>query len=339
MRRDRWTDELLFEVARMRYEEGLTPAQIGAKIGRVAATVRKMVKEAEKRNIVQTIVIPSLPQGHEALRQEVREWFDLQEVGLVPGREDLMKDPCPEEKQRDREALVMLIARAAARYLEDHLDEGDVLAVPWGRMLSYISRQLRPSRARTGLVVVPMEGAMGVEAHRVAWSFEANAIASQVAAALGGRAWQLPAPAAADPQCYEDIVQHPLVHKALEKLQQASVAVVPIAPVDPENSTVVRMELLRQDQVERLRERGAVGEIASHWWFNEAGEPLTDEGSCPIGLGLDGLRRMVDQDERVIAVVGASEQRLKPLWVALRSALVNTLITDHVTAERLLELG
>jgi DNA-binding transcriptional regulator LsrR (DeoR family) len=143
----------------------------------------------------------------------------------------------------------------------------------------------------------------------------------------------------AEPDSYGVLVHHPLVHEAVKKLREATTAVVPIAPVDPEDSTVVRMGLLSRVQVEKLQAQGAVGEIASHWWFDKRGNPLNEEGSHPIGLGLEGLQAMVERGRRVMAVVGASERRIPPLWVALQAGFVNTLITDHLTAERLLALG
>lgn len=332
---DRWTDQQLFEVARMYCEEGLTPLEVSARLGKSASNVRKMLKKAKERGIIKNLVVSPAPANDfRALAQRVRGWFELKDVCLVPGRENLMEDPGPHEK----EILVFSIAQAAARYLEDHLEDGDILAVPWGRMLSYISRQLRPQRSLPNLVVVPMVGVMGVEEDPVGWSFEANTIAAQIAASFGGRAWQLPAPAVADHSCYRELQRHPLVSKVLAKLVEATVAVVSIAPVDPENSTVVRMGLLSKERVERFIKNGAVGEIASHWWFDRQGRSLTDEESYPIGLGLEGLRAMVKKNCRVIAVVGASMQRIEPLWVALQRGLVNILITDSVTAQRLLEI-
>lgn len=316
--------------------KGLTPVQIAEIIDRHPATARKMLQRAEELGIVRSIVVPRAPKELEALRQQVRDRFYLRDVHLVAGREDLMKDPCPPEKQADREALVMLIARAAARYLEENLREDDILGVPWGRMLSYITRQLQPTQALPSLIVVPMEGVMGVEADPVGWSFEANTIAAQIAAAFGGRAWQLPAPAVANPQCYKALIKHPLVSRALEKLQQATVAIVPIAPVDPRDSTVARMGLLERRKVEELKAQGATGEIASHWGFDVEGNPLIDKDTRPIGLGLEGLRQMVEREDQVIAVVGASKARIEPLWVALQQGFVNTLVTDSITAEHLL---
>ena len=75
-----------------------------------------------------------------------------------------------------------------------------------------------------------------------------------------------------------------------------------------------------------------MGEIASHWWFDRYGSIVEEEEHHAIGLGLDGLSRMVTRRAKVIAVVGASRDRISPLKVALDHGLVNTLITDHITA-------
>jgi deoxyribonucleoside regulator len=336
MARTRWTDKLLHEVAYMHHTLGYPILKIADLLKKDRTVVGRMLKAAKQREIVRTFVIPPIPAKElSALGNEVRRWFDLEDVVLVPGREDLMADPGPKEK----EALVYEIALTAARYLQDHLRDGEVLAIPWGRMTSYIAKMLRPERPLPNLIVIPMVGVMGVEADPVGWSFEANALAVQIAAAFGGRAWQLPAPAVADRRSYKTIIRHPLVRRALSTLKEATTAVVPIAPVDPRESTVVRMGFLSQAQVEELQRRGAVGEIASHWWFDTQSNPIQEVETYPIGLGLEGLQRMVEQDRRVITVVGTSERRIRPLWVALQAGFVNTLITDHITAERLLELG
>jgi DNA-binding transcriptional regulator LsrR (DeoR family) len=96
------------------------------------------------------------------------------------------------------------------------------------------------------------------------------------------------------------------------------------------------MGLLSEDTVRSLVGRGAVGEIASHWWFDLQGRIVAEEEKHALGLGLDGLSRMVARRARVIAVVGASRERVLPLKVALNHCLVNTLITDHITARELL---
>ena len=113
-------------------------------------------------------------------------------------------------------------------------------------------------------------------------------------------------------------------------------AIVPLAPADPERSTVVQMGLVTKGTVKSLVARGAVGEIASHWWFDSQGQIVDQDRTYAVGLGLDGLADMVDRRDKVIAVVGAGRERIRPLKVALINRLANVLITDHISAQILL---
>ena len=263
------------------------------------------------------------------LEQDVRYKFELEDVVLVPGRDDIlaMKEDAPQ-----KEVLVLSIAQAAARYLEEHLTNRDTLLVPWGRMANYISRQLRPPRPLPGLTIVPMVGVLALEHN----PFDANILAAYIATQFGGRSFLLPAPAVVERGIGKIIEALPLVQRVKALYEEATVALVPLAPRDTEHSTVVRMGLLSGDTVRNLLARGAVGEIASHWWFDGKGQIVQEEGEHTIGLGLDGLSRMVMRRAKVMAVVGASRERIPPLKVALNHGLVNILVTDHVTARDLL---
>ena len=183
-----------------------------------------------------------------------------------------------------------------------------------------------------GLTVVPMEGVLGVDHD----PFEANILASSLASEFDGHSLLLPAPAVVDKSIGDVIEALPLVRRVMDHYERATMAIVPLASADPERSTVAQAGLMTVDAVKDLVGRGAVGEIASHWWFDQQGR-VVDQGEIQaIGLGLDGLSEMVERRAKVIAVVGASRERITPLRVALNSKLVNVLITDHKTAELLL---
>jgi len=201
--------------------------------------------------------------------------------------------------------------------------------VPWGRMANYIARQIKAPNPLPELMVVPMEGVIGIEYD----PFEASILASSIASKFGGRSLLLPAPAVIDSSIQDTIESLPLVKRVSQQYADATVAIVPIAPPDPKNSTVVRTGLMEVKAVEDLVDRGAVGEIASHWWFDSNGGEVEQGAIHAVGLGLDGLTNMVRRRAKAIGVVGASRERIEPLRVALENKLVNVLITDHVTAE------
>ena len=157
-----------------------------------------------------------------------------------------------------------------------------------------------------------------------------------IAAKFGGRSLLLPAPAVVDTKVAEPIEALPLVKRVKQLYQEATVAIVSVACPDPGRSTVVRVGLLGATDVNDLISRGAVGEIASHWWFDGGGRTVGRGQTHAIGLGLEGLAQMVKRRAKVVAVVGASKERIRPLRVTLQCGLANVLVTDHVSARLLL---
>jgi len=321
------------ELAVRHFELGQSVDELAAAMNVDQSTIRRRLSQAKKDGLVRTLVVPPLDYAElTKLEQDVRYRFDLESVVLTAGREDIMDMP---DETAAKEALVLSIAQAAARHLEEHLTNRDTLVVPWGRMANYIARQLRPPQSLPGVTVVPMVGVLALEHN----PFDANLLASAFASKFGGRSFLLPAPALVERALGEVIEAIPLVRRVKELYEEATVAIVPLAAPDPERSTVVRMDLVSSDTVRNLVGRGAVGEIASHWWFDREGRTVEEPARHAIGLGLDGLSRMVKRRAKVIAVVGASRERIAPLRVALDHQLVNTLITDDVTAKLLLSLA
>ena len=320
----------LVDVAIRHYELGESIDNLAADRGVDQSTVRRWLSRARKEGLIRTLVVPHLSDDESTrLRQDVRYAFELEDVVTVPGRDDVL-DYADESAQK--QALVFSVAQAAARYLEEHLTNKDILLVPWGRMANYIARQIKAPRPLPGLTVVPMQGVLGVDYD----PFEANILASAIASKFGGHSLQLPAPAVVDAKLGHTIQNLPLVSRVLELYWEATAAIVPLAAPDPERSTVVQMGLLSKDTVQDLMARGAVGEITSHWWFDKRGKVLGQSKIHPIGLGLTGLSEMVKRRAMVMAVVGASRERIVPLKVALSHGLANVLITDHVSGRLLL---
>jgi DNA-binding transcriptional regulator LsrR (DeoR family) len=263
------------------------------------------------------------------LEHRLKARFPLKEVTIVPGREDVMDV----EGSADKESVLLACCQAAAQWLTDTLKDGDTLAVPWGRVASYVAGQLNPTYSPRDLVAVPIVGVTGITTH----PFEANTIAAQIASVFGGQSLLLAAPAVAPPAAYEVISDLPLVKRVLDQARRADVVITPIAAADPTTSTIVRQGLATPAEVSYVMGRGAVGEIASFWWFDRMGRLVEIPHARPVGLGLRGLAEIVRDDRKVVAVVAASRARIPPLRVALEQELVNVLITDQVTAQDLLK--
>src|SRR5579883_1488273 len=101
--------------------------------------------------------------------------------------------------------------QAAAQWLVDTLKDGDTLAVPWGRIASYVAGQLNPTYSLRNLVTVPIVGVTGITTH----PFEANTIAARIASVFDGQSLLLAAPAVVLPEVYDVMSEIPLVKRVL----------------------------------------------------------------------------------------------------------------------------
>lgn len=320
-----------FEVARLIVEEGWSQERIAGEWFESRSTIQRLWALAERAGIYHQCVLPPMERAAlDGLRGRLVETFRLKDAVLVPGRMEMLDDALSPET---REAIFLTAARGAADYLDRSLRERDVLCLAWGRTVHAVLRCLRPSRPLPGLTVVPLLGVLSVRPDLL----EANLLVQDAAAAYQtARYTCLPIPAIVRDEAQKRIsTQLLLVAAALEQIQQATFVVTSLAPPDPEHSTLVRRDLLASWEVRSVVDRGAVGEICA-WWFDSSGEPVHDDRIWPIGLGLEGLRRLVRGSGTVLTVVAADRRRIDPLLAALKAGLVNVLSTDSVTAQELL---
>jgi deoxyribonucleoside regulator len=324
-------DGLLFEIAKLHFEHGLSQGEVARRLGLSRVKVNRLLQIARDRGIVRVLVVPRI--GHAYLRHiedDLKAAYQLKDVLLIPGREEILQEKLNSNTQ---EAIVERLAYVAAQYLDNRLTNEDTLCLNWGRVMRAVVDHLRPTKTLPCLKVLPLLGNLSAQPD----SFEANLLAQEVASGYGGEFNWLVAPAIVRNLSQQELVRElPLVKKTLQLISQATIAITTIASADAQGSTVVKRGWLSPDEVQALIDRGAVGEICS-WWFDAGGQEVRDDKIYPIGLGLAGLKNMVKNNGRVIAVVGADKERLEPIRAALVGKIVNSLITDHITAQYLIK--
>jgi DNA-binding transcriptional regulator LsrR (DeoR family) len=324
-------DDVTLRAARLYYEDGLSQAQIARRLYVSRPEVSRLLSRARAEGIVRITVVPPARDEHlRDLADRLVEAFGLRHAILAPGRHDI-----PDEQTLH--SLLHLIAACAAEYLDEVLSDNDVLAVAWGYNTSNVMRHLRPTKILPSLTVVPMSGVL---THRMDL-FDSNALARDFALAYGGRYLSLPLPAMVrTPRQRALAARLPLVEDTLAALRGATIAITSMAPAT-HHTPAVREGFVSPEELERLVSRGAVGEI-SGWYYDANGKAVVAPGSrCyPMGMDLATLREMAAPGSRrsVIGIAGADVQRHLPIFAALRGRLVNVLVSDHVTAQRLLEL-
>lgn len=320
------------QVAWLKVEKGLTLEQIAGNFGRSRTWVNRLMKIARDEGIyVEGVAVPVATDALSELREQLRRTVGLKDVVLVRGREEAFNRRLPDNA---RQAILLSAERAAARYLRENTLGRRVVCLAWGRVVQAIVQCLGPVPQRPNVTFVPLLGALSAQPDE----FEANTLVQQIATIYGTRRYYcLPCPAIVrDDYARQVTLRLPLVSEVLAHVREANFVVTSIAAPDPQDSTLVKKELLKSAEIEMLRDAGAVGEICA-WWFDRDGNAVGDERIQPIGLGLDRLRQVArDPRGTVMAVVAADRERVEPLLAAIRGHIINVLVTDHVTGEEIL---
>jgi DNA-binding transcriptional regulator LsrR (DeoR family) len=307
--------ELMTRVASQYYLEGMTQEAVARSLRLSRPKVGRLLDRARMVGIVEITVNVHPDLGLQVEAALVSE-FGLDQVLLV-------NDQTNESSQRAS------VARAAAGFLKRQLSDGDVVALGMGRNVGAVPDFLVTPPPRAATFVSAIGGSPLVDT-----GVNPNEICRRLAEAFAGSAEVLYAPAYAETPAVRDaFINHDDVRDVLERARAANVAVIGIGNAR-DDSAVVRMGCCSLSEMRRLRDRGAVGDILGSF-FDADGHALVDGiGDRVVAIGRADLERI----ESVVAICSESDKG-DAILGALRSGMVNVLVTNLSTARTVLELS
>ncbi len=307
--------ELLARIAHRYYVDDSTQEAIAREFGLSRPKVQRLLDRARRAGVVD-IHIQAPPWLNLDLEDELRRTFRLVDVIVSPPRPD---------PRSQREA----VARSAARYLERRLADASVVAVSHGRDAGEIPRFFRPERRLDCAFVSAMGGSPRVDAPT-----NPNEICRALAERSGGRAVMLYAPAYVEhAEIRDELLRQEAVADTLRLAAQADVALLGIGGTD-DDCTMVRSGCLSTDEMARLRNQGAVGDVLGNY-VDVRGRPVAaPHQDRLIALTVEDLRRI----GTAVAVVSEAEKPRAVLGV-LRSGVIDVLVVDEPNARAVLALA
>ncbi|MEI1249612.1 sugar-binding transcriptional regulator [Rhizobium aouanii] len=307
---------LISRVAQMYHMEGRRQAEIAHHLRLSQATVSRMLKRAEAEDIVRTSVIP--PAGtYSELEGALREKYDLPEAIVVECTED-----------RDG-AIMARIGEAAAHLLEVTLAPGEIIGVSsWSQTIFKMVENIHPQKSAQAKYVVQTLGGMGdpsVQTH-------ATQLTTRLARLTGAEPKLLPVQGVTSSREAKLLMQaDPFVRETMDLFGSITLAIVGIGAVEPSELLARSGNIFSSRELSDLAEAGAVGDISLRF-FDKNGKPVkTPLDDRVIGLPLEDLERV----DRVIALAGGSK-KTDAIAGALRVGVIDMLVTDKFTAQRLI---
>ncbi|MGH3176256.1 MAG: sugar-binding transcriptional regulator, partial [Streptosporangiaceae bacterium] len=248
-----------------------------------------------------------------------RKTFGLAEALVVPDHE---KEPFDHHAKNARVGL------GGAQFMSTHLRPGASLGVGWGETVSRVIAAT--SFGTVGPVyMVTLTG--GVEGYLQTILSSKGEIASEPAHLTSATVIPIPIMASSSGLAAA-LRAEPTIQQVLKQACDVEYALVGVG-TPTADATIVHTGYLNAEDSRGLRERGVVGDILGQF-FDASGDvvdlPIHDRR---IGIELADLRRI----PKVVGVAGG-EHKAEAILGALHGGFLDVLVTNELTAIRLLEL-
>jgi len=303
----------------MYYQQDMHQSRIADRLHLSQATVSRLLRRAEREGIVRITV--SVPMSvYAELEEALISQYGLQNAVVA----DCVN--------RDDEAGILHnIGAAAAYYLESTVEQGECIGISsWSATLLAMMDAMHPLHRPIGAQVVQILGGVGNPAAEV----HANQLISRLAAMLHGEAKFLPAPGVVgSADAAQVLLSDQFVCETMALFDRVSMALVGIGALEPSKLLASSGNVFSNEELEMLRSRGAVGDICVRF-FDAQGKPvLMPLDERVISMSLEQLKRV----KRSVGVAGGKRKH-EAIRGALLGGLINVLITDRFTAERLVQI-
>lgn len=311
-RAPRYTDEQLRLAARLYYVDGLGQAEV-AQFTRISqAKVSRLLALARERGIVK-ISVAEYESRSPMLEDKLRALLGLETAAVIR--------TLPGATSSDARRAVGHFGAAIAASL---IAPGSVVAISGGRTMRELVQNL-PTDKKAGLTVVQTMGSLDSSVAPV----DALELGRVMARRCEGLFLSLNSPAfVPDKRTRDSFLALTQIRAVWQHLSQARVALVGIGTL--ENSIFVERGILSADDLARLRDGGAVGEICGRFFNAEGQECDSPWRDRVVSIELDQLRTI----PQVVGIVAGSD-RSAAIAAAVRGGLLKSLIIDEGGANAL----
>lgn len=306
---------LITKVAYMYYVEGFTQTDISKKLQIYRTTVGRMLVKAKKYGIVKISI-----QGYDTaifkLEEDLKEKYQLKDIVIIPNHAS--------QSNEDKDVS---LGKAGIQYLSQIIKNGDTVGLSWGKAIRTMADQAK-GNSSLNATFVPLAG--GPSSANT--EYHINGIVYDMARKFGGRNVFIDSSAVQPSKYIRDAIMSSNYFRDIKTYwQNLDIAFVGIG--GPLNGNISRWrDLLTMDDVDLLKDEHAIGDCCCTFYSRE-GKILTgDLMNRTIAIPLTQLK-----DVKTTVGIARSFSKVSSIDVLMRMHILNTLITDEETAQRLLK--
>ena len=321
-KQDEAQDDLLGKIAWLYYKERMRQEDIGHALGLSRTKIQRMLERANRSTIVQ-VEIRHPRYNLLSVEAQLTGAYQLTDAVVVPAvaNSDVV--------------AIAAIAKAGAAYLSRTVQGGgwDVLGIGWGSTTSQLAEEFAPANTSCVTTVVSLLGTLSTST-----SGHPSVPAETIAKKIGSNFYHIWAPAIAQSaEGASAFLAEPRINEVIRLARTCKLSVISIGAFSAQ-SPLVRMGYLSERDVSRLRKKGAVGDLACGFFTRDGTfiEDSVDARIVGVGKAILEPQNRAKSRLRVIGL-GGGVGKFEAVKAALTGRKVDVLVTDEVTATKLLE--
>lgn len=299
---------LMYEAATLYYDKKLTQQEIAAQMKLSRQTVSKLLTDALRENIVE-IKIHNPRQERKTLEQEICEHFGVANAVI-----------CSASSENESIRRTMTV-RAAVDYLLPVVQKGNLkIGVSWGRTVRELIQTL-PETATAGNTVFPLFGATDNEKAY----FSSNELARNLADKLGADLKQAWFPYKPETEADYNLLKQLSYYQKMQAMwDSADLMILGIG-----NTEI--LEIFGRTFGYSQIHTQAIGDVATNF-FDATGVfvNLYENTLCASYENIKNTKQAV--------AIASGTEKAEAIAAALRSGVIDTLITDEQTAREILKV-
>lgn len=297
------------------YAESRTQAEVAKALGVSRASIANYLADARRRGLVTINLAPDLLQ-QASMSDALCRKFALRGAFIAPtvGEED-----------ENPELLRQRLGIAGAQILANRLSPKTILGVAWGRTMLELAKAL-PEKELPDLRVIQVSGSsLGDEA------YSPEACTLMIANRLRARCHNFHAPAVVTKsELRSALLEEPSLKRHFERVRSCTTVVFGVGELN-ENTRWADGDNLIRPFADDYMKAGGAGVVIGRFMDKEGAALSGPLSGRQIGIELEDLRTVPER----ICVAGGSE-KLKALRACLAGGYVTDLVTDRITAEKLM---
>lgn len=317
----RYDVQLMVKAAEMYYTERLTQEEIARQLKVSRSSVSLILSEALEKGIIE-IRVKDPQLSNESVAEKFKTLFPVRECHIISTS---IKDP---------DAVIGIVAERAVAVYNKIIENGQTVGLAWGRTCYEFVARYKASKVLNETRIVPLIGGSDQSAKY----FQLNEMVRQFAEKLNGTPFFIHAPAVtASTEDRNMFMTSSVMLPILEKWKSMDVIITGIGAPPGNNDENERFwpgkrPLGEETIAGNLQKENAVGDICAQY-FDIDGRFIGGLSENIIGISDGDLR-----NTRTVIGVAVGPEKALSVVGALRTGVIDILISDELTALRVLSV-